>query len=254
MRVCEGDALYAELEDRFRKQSAPDRLERRLSETAAVIRKTFDEARSETASDNADEEPHLTISEARSIAKTESERLSQLNARDPELAQQLQACEIGSPTVSLARVINADRPQCSKAKVTFADRTLRSSRGGELLREDGFVYRLDKRRAEKSIWRCISEKKLHCKGRLWKYENGTKLLRSEHNHIPNLKKASPRRKATRIAGRGSTQSTEDPSQDRHVSTLPLATAPLLAPCLSVLPAEVRIQNLNDGLIDQSQLS
>ena len=60
------------------------------------------------------------------------------------------------------------------------------------------MYRFARRGQNKSVWRCIKEKSLSCKGRLWELDSGERRVVQEHGHAPDPAEVKAREVINRI--------------------------------------------------------
>ena len=79
-----------------------------------------------------------------------------------------------------------------------AGQSLLSQKKKKLLKHEGFVYRFARRGQNKSVWRCIKEKSLSCKGRLWELDSGERRVVQEHGHAPDPAEVKAREVINRI--------------------------------------------------------
>lgn len=79
-----------------------------------------------------------------------------------------------------------------------SDPRLRSKFDKDLTTHEGFVYRFERKSVDKASWRCVRDKRMSCRGRLWKYSDGRLILRQEHNHAPDVGDVEKRRVIQRI--------------------------------------------------------
>ena len=127
-----------------------------------------------------------------------------------------------------------------------AEASVVSQKHKKLLEHEGFLYRLDKQTGDKSTWRCVKEKALLCKGRLWKICDGTHEMRVDHNHAPNRGEIEVR-KFVKAVKEDAKRSLGSPSQivsDRLLE-LPLGAASALPPLLQLKRHVMRARSENN---------
>jgi len=65
---------------------------------------------------------------------------------------------------------------------------IKSERGSNILINDGYMYHLEKKGVQKTIWRCVTYKK-KCRGRVHivgELCNGNLFKIMDHNHVPDI--------------------------------------------------------------------
>lgn len=60
-----------------------------------------------------------------------------------------------------------------------------SKKGKQQLVHNGFVYTIDKKTTEKTIWKCVEYTKTKCLGRVWSTDDEIEYQNEKHNHTPD---------------------------------------------------------------------
>src|ERR1700731_4719650 len=84
---------------------------------------------------------------------------------------------------------------------------IKSSRGNNLLVNNGFIYRKEREKLDKIVWKCVEYDSAKCAGRCLTINNDIVKLNENHNHVQNAVNIEKRRAIIQIKRNILTQAT-----------------------------------------------